>query len=63
MNKILKRSICIILTVALALCGLWYMDGVLKLKRVDGILTMQNFYAQPEKSVDLLMVGNSHSGS
>ena len=38
------------------------MDNVLKLKRVDGILTMQNFYAQPEDSVDLLMVGNSHAG-
>ena len=38
------------------------MDRVFKMKRVDGILTMQNFYAQPEGSVDVLLVGNSHSG-
>lgn len=62
MNTILKRTICIILTVLVAIGGLWYMDGVLKLKRVDGILTMQDFYAQPEGSVDILMVGNSHAG-
>lgn len=62
MKTYIKRSICLLLCIVLAVGGLWYMDRVLKMKRVDGILTMQNFYAQPEGTVDVLFVGNSHSG-
>lgn len=62
MKKYTTRIIAVILTVALALGGLWYIDRVLIMKRTDGILTMQNFYAQPEGTVDVLLVGNSHSG-
>ena len=62
MKTYIKRAICLLLCVAIAVGGLWYMDKVMKMKRVDGILTMQNFYAQPEGTVDLLLVGNSHSG-
>lgn len=62
MKKYLTRIIAVILTIALALGGVWYIDRVLIMKRTDGILTMQNFYAQPEGTVDVLLVGNSHSG-
>jgi len=62
MKTYVKRALCIVLCIAIAIGGLWYMDRVLKMKRVDGILSMQNFYAQPEGSVDVLLVGNSHSG-
>jgi len=62
MKTYMKRTICLLLCLVIAVGGLWYMDRVMKMKRVDGILTMQNFYAQPEGSVDVLLVGNSHSG-
>lgn len=62
MKIYVKRALCLILCLAIAVGGLWYMDRVMKMKRVDGILTMQNFYAQPEGTVDVLLVGNSHSG-
>lgn len=62
MKLYLKRFICLLLVACLALGGVWYIDRVLRLKRVDGILTMQDFYAQPEGSVDVLLIGNSHSG-
>ena len=61
-NIYVKRSVCLLLAFLLALGGVWYIDRVLRLKRNDGILTMQNFYRQPEGSVDVLLVGNSHSG-
>jgi len=62
MKTYIKRAICLLLCLVIATGGLWYMDRVMKMKRVDGILTMQNFYAQPEGTVDVLLVGNSHSG-
>ena len=62
MKVYFKRFICLLLVVCLTLGGVWYIDRVLRLKRVDGILTMQNFYAQPKESVDVLFIGNSHSG-
>ena len=62
MNKYLSRIICVLLVIALAIGGLWYVNGVLIMKRSDGILTMQDFYAQPDGTVDVLLVGNSHSG-
>ena len=61
-NTYVKRFICLLLTFLLALGGVWYIDRVLRLKRNDGILTMQNFYRQPDGRVDVLLVGNSHSG-
>ncbi len=61
-NIYVKRSVCLLLAFLLALGGVWYIDRVLRLKRNDGILTMQNFYRQPKGSVDVLLVGNSHSG-
>ena len=63
MKVYLKRALCLILALLIALGGLWYVDRVLRLKRVDGILTMQNFYAQRENTVDVLLIGNSHSGT
>lgn len=61
-RKYVNRIIAVVLTLALALSGLWAINRVLVMKRNDGILTMQNFYAQPEGTVDVLLVGNSHSG-
>ena len=61
-RKIITRGLAILLAVAIALGGLWYANRVLVMKRVDGVLTMQNFYAQPDGTVDVLLVGNSHSG-
>lgn len=62
MKKYLSRIICVLLVIALVIGGLWYVNGVLIMKRSDGILTMQDFYAQPDGTVDVLLVGNSHSG-
>lgn len=62
MKKIIQRTLCLLLTACLAISGVAYISRILLLKRVDGILTMQDFYAQPEGSVDVLMVGNSHCG-
>ena len=62
MKTYLKRAICLLLVFCLSLGGVWYIDRVLRLKRNDGILTMQNFYRQPKDSVDVLLIGNSHSG-
>ena len=47
-RKIITRVLAILLVVAIALGGLWYANRVLVMKRVDGVLTMQNFYAQPD---------------
>lgn len=62
MKKYISRIIAVLLTLALALSGLWYINRVLIMKRTDGILTMQSLYAQPKNSIDVLLVGNSHSG-
>lgn len=61
-SKILTRLITLLFAAVLALGGLWYINRVLVMKRADGILTMQSLYAQPEGTVDVLFVGNSHSG-
>ena len=62
MKIYIKRFLCLLLTFCIALGGVWTIDRVLRLKRNDGILTMQNFYRQPKDSVDVLLIGNSHSG-
>lgn len=62
MKKYVKRIISVVLLIAIAVGGLWYADLVLVPKRLDGIVSMQDFYAQPEGTVDVLLVGNSHSG-
>ena len=62
MKKYVKRIISVVLLIAIAVGGLWYLNLVLVPKRLDGIVSMQDFYAQPEGTVDVLLVGNSHSG-
>lgn len=62
MKTKLKRVIYSSFTVCLVLSLLWYTGRTLMLKRTDGITTMQNFYAQEKNTVDLLMLGSSHSG-
>ena len=40
----------------------WFGCRTLIMKRDDGILPMQNFYQQPEGTVDVLILGSSHAG-
>lgn len=57
-----KRAIKIILSVLVTLSLLWLVSRILLIKRTDGITTMQNLYAQEEDTVDVLIIGSSHSG-
>ena len=62
MKKKLIYLLCILITVA-GMAGIWYMaDQILIVKRTDGILPMQDFYAQKENTVDVLLLGSSHTG-
>ena len=40
----------------------YFISATLKFKYEDGITTIQNYYALPEDTVDVLMVGSSHIG-
>lgn len=44
------------------LTGLYIANATLVLKKSEGILPMQNFYAQPEDTVDVLIIGSSRVG-
>ncbi len=58
----LKRGIRLVLFSFLLIFVLFYLDRMLLMKRTDGIVTMQSFYAQEEDSIDLLVLGSSHVG-
>lgn len=62
MNNFMRRCISVILAGIITWGSLWYVNQVLVLKRADGITTMKDFYAQEENTVDLLILGSSHSG-
>lgn len=65
MNKkwiYIKRVISVVLFFAIVASLYWFVDRTMKLKRTDGITTMQNYYVQPEGKVDVLMLGSSHMG-
>lgn len=62
MNHLIKRVICAILALTITLSCIWIANEVLILKRADGITTIKDFYAQEENTVDVLLLGSSHSG-
>lgn len=61
-GKYFKRAVALITLGVLTLAMVWYSAQVLLIKRTDGITTMQGLYAQPEDSVDVLLIGSSHAG-
>ena len=62
-RKIWTRRGCrIVLFVLAAAFMLYCLDRIRLVKRTDGILTMQNFYAQDPGTVDVLILGSSHAG-
>lgn len=58
MMKKTARAICFL---ALAALFLFYLNSVLSFKYEDGILQMKQFYKQKPDSVDVLVLGSSHS--
>lgn len=57
-----KRTISVILFFVIVASLYWYVDRTMKLKRTDGITTMQNYYIQDEGKTDVLILGSSHAG-
>ena len=62
MKIVLKRTLALLLVLALTLGSVYIIDRVLLLKRYDGVKPMQSFYAQEPGTVDVLLLGNSHMG-
>lgn len=60
--KYWKRILGIVLISVLTVSSLWYWNRTLMTKRNDGVTPMQNFYAQSEDTVDVLLMGSSHVG-
>lgn len=62
----MQRKIKILLSVLsflLVFAGAYYLvNQTLKFKYADGILPMEDLYAYPENSVDVLFLGSSHVG-
>jgi hypothetical protein len=56
------RTISTLVLLAVLAGSLWYVNRAFVLKRTDGITTMQNFYEQENDTVDVLLLGSSHSG-
>lgn len=63
MHKILKRTISVLVLLCLMTGMLFYVSGALIMKRDDGITSMQDYYAQKENTVDLLIMGSSHAAT
>lgn len=62
MKKKLLYVLCILITLA-CMGGIYYLaDQILIVKRTDGIVSMQDYYAQKEDTVDVLLLGSSHTG-
>lgn len=58
----IKRTALILIFVTLLALVMWWLGYVLKIKRTDGVTTMQNLYAQEEDTCDVLLLGSSHVG-
>lgn len=58
MKKSVIRSVCFILLLTLTLC---YTNKVLKIKYLDGIYNVTNFYKLENNTVDVLILGSSHA--
>ncbi len=59
---LLKRITAVLLTTVMILVPFSSLIKVLKNKNDDGILTIQEYYRQPEGKIDLLLLGSSRSG-
>ena len=57
MSTFIKRFICIIITLALIICGLYFSSNILQEKHRS--MQVDTFYKLPENSVDVLFVGSS----
>ena len=62
-SRYLKRMLNIVLFLCLSVSLFWLGNRTLIMKREDGIVTMQNFYAQEDNTVDVLILGSSHAGT
>ena len=60
--KYIKRIISIFVFLTILASLLYYINGVLLIKRNDGLTPMQNFYVQEENTIDVLLLGSSHTG-
>lgn len=60
--RYIKRVISIFVFLVILAALLYYINGILLIKRSDGITPMQNFYAQEENTIDVLLLGSSHTG-
>ena len=60
-NRFLKiaKTICFLLIFLLLF---YFVSATLKFKYDDGVRPMENYYALPEDTVDVLMLGSSHIG-
>lgn len=57
-NRILYTVIFLIVF----FCGFALINQILVLKMDTGVVTMQNYYKQPEESIDVLLLGSSRVG-
>ena len=55
-NIVRVTAFVLVVAVLLDIWAVWF-----KKKSYDGSLMMQNFYEQPENSIDLLCIGSSHA--
>ena len=55
----IAKTVCFLLIFLLLL---YFVSGTLKFKYDDGVRPMENYYALPEDTVDVLMLGSSHIG-
>ena len=55
-NIVRVTAFVLVVAVLLDIWAVWF-----KKKSYDGSLMMQNFYGQPENSIDLLCIGSSHA--
>jgi len=61
-SKWISRIAGILAFVLIVSVSMWWLNQVLVIKRTDGITTMQNLYAQPSDTCDVLLLGSSHTG-
>lgn len=61
-GKAYLRIASVVLTASLLAGCISIADMTLKNKQFDGVLTLQNYYAQKKGSVDVLLVGSSQMG-
>ncbi len=56
-----KNIIKITAFILIFVVGFMIMCSILSFKYIDGIFPMEMFYEQPEDSIDILVLGSSHS--